>query len=173
VAAVEQALELARCVETRASHRRIDRRAQLHHLPEGARWPPPSMISWLAFAMPASDTRPGQVIRDPVPHLSGWPGCRTDTSGWSDGRHGATWGCARTLHASRAGVGEMDITWRRLLREVPESVLRLVFPGRRLRVVGPASDASVDRPRQLTTDKLFVVRDGRRELMLHVEIELE
>jgi hypothetical protein len=70
-------------------------------------------------------------------------------------------------------VGEIDIAWRRLLREVPESAIRIAFPRRRLRVMGPASDASVDRPRQLTTDNLFVVRDGRRELILHLEIELK
>jgi hypothetical protein len=70
-------------------------------------------------------------------------------------------------------VGEIDIAWRRLLREVPHSVLRLAFPRRRFRVVGSATDASVDRSRQLTTDKLFMIRDGRRELVLHVEVELK
>ena len=54
---------------------------------------------------------------------------------------------------------------------MPESALRLAFPRGRFRVVGPATEASVDRPRQLTTDKLFVVREGRRELMLHMEVE--
>jgi hypothetical protein len=70
-------------------------------------------------------------------------------------------------------VGEVDITWRRLLGEVPDSVLRLAFPRRRFQVVGPAADASVDRSRQLTTDKLFRIREGRRELVLHVEVELK
>jgi hypothetical protein len=70
-----------------------------------------------------------------------------------------------------ARMGERDVTFRRLLREVPEAVLRLAFPGRRLRVLGPATDASVDRPRQLTTDKLFRIRDGKRTRLLHVEVE--
>jgi len=68
-------------------------------------------------------------------------------------------------------MGESDISWRRLLREVPDAVLRIAFPGRRIRVLGPASDASLDRARQLTADNLFRVRDGRRTRLLHVEVE--
>lgn len=67
-------------------------------------------------------------------------------------------------------MGETDITFRRLLRALPEPILRLAFPRRTLRVVGPL-DASADRPRQRTADAMFRVRDGRAECAVHVEVE--
>jgi hypothetical protein len=67
-------------------------------------------------------------------------------------------------------MGETDIAFRHLLRELPDPLLQLAFPRRRLRFLGPL-DASADRPRQLTTDTLFRVRDGREECIVHVEVE--
>jgi hypothetical protein len=67
-------------------------------------------------------------------------------------------------------MGEHDIAFRRLLRDLPEPVLRLVFRRRRLKVLG-AADASADRSVQRTTDNLFRVREGRRESIVHIEIE--
>jgi len=67
-------------------------------------------------------------------------------------------------------MGETDIAFRHLLRELPDPLLQLAFPRRRLRFLGPL-DASTDRPRQLTTDTLFRVREGREECIVHVEVE--
>jgi hypothetical protein len=67
-------------------------------------------------------------------------------------------------------MGEKDIAFRRLLRDLPEPVLRLVFGRRRFKVLGVA-DASADRSVQRTTDNLFRVREGRRECIVHIEIE--
>jgi hypothetical protein len=68
-------------------------------------------------------------------------------------------------------VGETDIHWRRLLREAPEAFVRIAFPHRPMRVLGPANDASVDRVRRLTADNLIRVRDGNRTRLLHIEVE--
>ncbi len=67
-------------------------------------------------------------------------------------------------------MGEHDIAFRHLLRELPDPLLRLAFPRKRLKVLGPI-DASADRPRQLTTDALIRVREGRHEAIVHVEVE--
>jgi hypothetical protein len=70
-------------------------------------------------------------------------------------------------------MGEADVTFRHLMRGLPQPLLRLAFPRRRLEPLGPPLDASVDRTRQLTTDSLFRVRDGKSEVAVHVEIERE
>jgi len=67
-------------------------------------------------------------------------------------------------------MGELDVSLRRLVRGSPAPLLRLAFPGRVLEPLGPF-DASVDRPRQRTSDNLFRVRDGNSEVAVHVEIE--
>lgn len=67
-------------------------------------------------------------------------------------------------------MGEADIAFRHLLRELPDPLMQLAFPRRHLEVLGPI-DASADRPRQLTTDTLFRVREGRQECIVHVEVE--
>lgn len=67
-------------------------------------------------------------------------------------------------------MGETDIAFRHLLQEVPEPILKLAFPRRRLRYAGPL-DASADRPRQRTTDVMFRVLDGKTAGVLHVEVE--
>ena len=67
-------------------------------------------------------------------------------------------------------MGEHDIAFRHLLRELPDPLLQLAFPHKRLKVLGPI-DASADRPRQLTTDALIRVREGRHEAIVHVEVE--
>lgn len=67
-------------------------------------------------------------------------------------------------------MGETDIAFRKLLRELPAPILKVAFPHRSFEVVGPL-DASTDRPRQLTTDNLFRVRESGRKAILHVEIE--
>jgi hypothetical protein len=70
-------------------------------------------------------------------------------------------------------MGETDVTFRRLLRGVPQPLLRLAFPGRRLKPVGPPLDPSLDRARPRTGDNFFRVRDGRKEVAVHVEVERE
>lgn len=67
-------------------------------------------------------------------------------------------------------MGETDVTFRRLLRGLPRPILRLAFPRRGLKPLGPL-DPSVDRPRQRTSDNLFRVREGKVEAAVHVEIE--
>jgi hypothetical protein len=67
-------------------------------------------------------------------------------------------------------MGETDVTFRHLLRGLPEPILRLAFPRRKLEPLGPL-DPSVDRPRQRTADSLFRVRGGAGEAAVHVEIE--
>lgn len=69
-------------------------------------------------------------------------------------------------------MGEIDITFRRLLRGLPRPILQLAFPRRELEPLGPF-DSSVDRPRQRTSDNLLRVRDGTGEVAVHVEIERE
>jgi len=69
-------------------------------------------------------------------------------------------------------MGELDVSLRRLVRGSPQPLLQLAFPGRALESLGPF-DASVDRPRQRTSDNLFRVRDGALEAAVHVEIERE
>lgn len=69
-------------------------------------------------------------------------------------------------------MGETDITFRRLLRALPQPILQLAFPGRQIEPLGPL-DPSVDRSRQLTTDNLFRVRDHTVEAVVHVEVERE
>lgn len=71
----------------------------------------------------------------------------------------------------RSAMGELDVTFRRMLRSVPHAILQLAFPGRQLEVFGPPLDPSLDRPRQRTGDILFRVRDGEVEAVVHVEIE--
>jgi hypothetical protein len=67
-------------------------------------------------------------------------------------------------------MGETDISFRHMLRDLPEPILRLAFPGRRVEPAG-TFDASVDRPRQRTSDNLFRVRDRTGDAAVHVEIE--
>jgi hypothetical protein len=68
-------------------------------------------------------------------------------------------------------MGEIDVTFRRLLRGLPRPLLRLAFPDRRLEPVGPPLDPSLDRSRPRTADNLFRVRDGSAEAAVHVEVE--
>jgi hypothetical protein len=70
------------------------------------------------------------------------------------------------------GMGETDVTFRHLLRDLPQPILRLAFPRNRLVPLGPL-DPSVDKPRQRTSDNLFRVRHGAREAAVHVEVERE
>ena len=67
-------------------------------------------------------------------------------------------------------MGETDVTFRHLLRDLPQPILRLAFPRNRLVPLGPL-DPSVDKPRQRTSDNLFRVRHGAREAAVHVEVE--
>jgi hypothetical protein len=67
-------------------------------------------------------------------------------------------------------MGEMDVTFRHLLRNLPQPILRLAFPRHQLEPLGPF-DASVDRARQLTTDSLFRIRHGDADAAMHIEIE--
>jgi hypothetical protein len=67
-------------------------------------------------------------------------------------------------------MGELDVSLRRLVRGSPQPLLQLAFPGHVLEALGPF-DASVDRPRQRTSDNLFRVRDDWSEAAVHVEIE--
>jgi hypothetical protein len=67
-------------------------------------------------------------------------------------------------------MGELDVTFRRLLRTVPAPILRLAFPRRRIKATGEL-DPSVDRPRQRTADTLFRARAEGRNVAVHVEIE--
>jgi hypothetical protein len=69
-------------------------------------------------------------------------------------------------------MGEMDIAFRFLLRNATTTILRLAFPGRKLEPLG-SLDPSVDRPRQRTADSMFHVRDGLRDVVVHVEVERE
>jgi hypothetical protein len=68
-------------------------------------------------------------------------------------------------------MGELDVTFRRLLRESPRPLLRLAFPRRRLEPLGPPVDPSLDRSRPRTADNLLRVRDGSSKAAVHVEIE--
>jgi len=70
-------------------------------------------------------------------------------------------------------MGETDVTFRHLLRGLPQPLLQLAFPGRGIVPLGPPLDPSVDRARQRTADSMFRVRDGRLEAAVHVEIERE
>lgn len=67
-------------------------------------------------------------------------------------------------------MGEIDVTFRHLLRDLPQPILRLAFPRNRLVPLGPL-DPSVDKPRQRTSDNLFRVRHGVQEAAVHVEVE--
>ena len=67
-------------------------------------------------------------------------------------------------------MGETDVTFRHLLRNLPQPILQLVFPHHQLEPLGPL-DASVDRARQLTVDNLFRIRHGDAEVAVHVEFE--
>lgn len=67
-------------------------------------------------------------------------------------------------------MGETDVTFRHLLRDLPQPILRLAFPRNRLVPLGPL-DPSVDKPRQRTSDNLFRVRHGAQEAAVHVEVE--
>src|SRR5262245_9563057 len=70
-------------------------------------------------------------------------------------------------------MGELDITFRRLLRGLPRPILRLAFPRRRLEPINPPVDPSLDRSRPRTGDNLFQVRNGNSRAAVHVEIERE
>src|SRR4051812_5795818 len=72
----------------------------------------------------------------------------------------------------RSAMGETDVTFRHLLRDLPQPILRLAFPRNRLVPLGPL-DPSVDKPRQRTSDNLFRVRHGAQEAAVHVEVERE
>ena len=77
---------------------------------------------------------------------------------------------SEVLAIVRGAMGETDVSLRRLVRRLPRPLLRLAFPDRELEPLG-SFDASVDRPRQRTSDNLFRVRDGDAEVAVHVEIE--
>lgn len=68
-------------------------------------------------------------------------------------------------------MGDLDITFRRLLRKLPRPILRLAFPDSWLEPFEPPADPSLDRLRQRTGDNLFWVREGRRTVVVHFEIE--
>jgi hypothetical protein len=71
-------------------------------------------------------------------------------------------------------MGELDITFRRLLRGIPRPILRLAFPRRRrLEPIVPPVDPSLDRSKPRTGDNLFRVRNGDSKAAVHVEIERE
>jgi hypothetical protein len=67
-------------------------------------------------------------------------------------------------------MAELDITFRRLLRDLPQPMLHLAFPHRSLEPLGPL-DPSVDRTRQLTTDNMLRAIAGSTEVVVHVEVE--
>jgi hypothetical protein len=67
-------------------------------------------------------------------------------------------------------MAELDVTFRRLLRNLPHPMLHLAFPHRSLEPLGPL-DPSVDRTRQLTTDNMLRAIAGSTEVVVHVEIE--
>ncbi|HEX8108627.1 MAG TPA: hypothetical protein VF516_12925 [Kofleriaceae bacterium] len=69
-------------------------------------------------------------------------------------------------------MGETDITFRHLLRDHPQPILRLAFSRNRLTPLGTL-DPSVDKPMQRTSDNLFRVRHGAREAAVHIEVERE
>jgi hypothetical protein len=67
-------------------------------------------------------------------------------------------------------MAELDVTFRRLLRDLPQPLLNLAFPARALAPLGPV-DPSVDRTRQLTTDNLLRAIEGSTEIVVHIEVE--
>jgi len=71
----------------------------------------------------------------------------------------------------RAPMGELDVTFRHLLRGLPRPILKLAFPGRSLEPIGPPLDPSLDRLRPRTADNLFRVRADTGEVAVHIEAE--
>ncbi|HEX2689672.1 MAG TPA: hypothetical protein VHN14_23805 [Kofleriaceae bacterium] len=67
-------------------------------------------------------------------------------------------------------MAELDVTFRRLLRDLPQPLMQLAFPQRAIESLGPL-DPSVDRTRQLTTDNMVRAIEGSTEVVVHVEIE--
>ncbi len=67
-------------------------------------------------------------------------------------------------------MAELDVTFRRLLRELPQPMMHLAFPHRSLEPLGPV-DPSVDRTRQLTTDNMLRASAGAIEVIVHIEVE--
>ena len=65
-------------------------------------------------------------------------------------------------------MAELDITFRRLLRDLPQPMMHLAFPHRSLEPLGPV-DPSVDRTRQLTTDNMLRAIAGATEVIVHIE----
>jgi hypothetical protein len=68
-------------------------------------------------------------------------------------------------------MGELDVTFRHLLRGLPRPILKLAFPGRPLEPIGPPLDPSLDRLRPRTADNLFRVRADVGEVAVHIEAE--
>lgn len=68
-------------------------------------------------------------------------------------------------------MGELDITFRRLVRGRPRPILQLAFPRLRLEPFGLPVDTSLDRSQQRTGDNLFQVRSDRGKAAIHVELE--
>jgi hypothetical protein len=69
-------------------------------------------------------------------------------------------------------MGEIDISFRHLLRKLPGPILQLAFPGHHVESIGPL-DSSIDRPRTLTADSCLRVHSGGTDAAIHVEIERE
>jgi predicted transposase YdaD len=73
-------------------------------------------------------------------------------------------------------MGDADNTFRKLVRDSPQPLLRLVFPGHQIEPAGPV-DSSVDLTKapkltkKLTVDNLFRVREDQRDSLVHVEVE--
>ena len=69
-------------------------------------------------------------------------------------------------------MGEIDLSFRTLIRQRPRPLLQLAFPGHHIEPLG-ALDPSVDRPRARTTDNFFRVRCDNTDATVHIEIERE
>jgi hypothetical protein len=67
-------------------------------------------------------------------------------------------------------MAELDVTFRRLLRDLPQPMMHLAFPHHSLEPLGPV-DPSVDRTRQLTTDNMLRASAGATEVIVHIEVE--
>jgi hypothetical protein len=67
-------------------------------------------------------------------------------------------------------MADLDVAFRRLLRELPQPLMHLAFPDRTLEPLGPV-DPSVDRTRKLTTDNMLRAIAGSTEVVVHIEVE--
>jgi hypothetical protein len=69
-------------------------------------------------------------------------------------------------------MGDLDMAFRRLVRELPQPFLSLAFPEHHLEPGGPI-DPSLDRDTQRTADNMFFARDAQGDVVVHVEFERE